>query len=475
VLARTQAVAFVAVFALAAVLDALLARDLRRLRAFWPVWALLALALLAGLARPGVLGAYATTVQSGYPVRAGLRLTYDHLAYVVIAVGVVPAAAFAVLLVEAIRGRERDAEARALIAVTAAAIAVLVVQVGFFAARFADHVLGRDLIALPPLLFCVFGLWLARGGPGRVVTATVSAFVVLAVAALAPWNDLSSPMALPDSFDLALLEHLRPLSPGDVVTIGALVLLTLFVLVPRRALLVLPVVVLALLTASSVVASNTITKQVRLNQAEFVGPVPDWIDRAAEGDVTYLYDGEELNIPYQERVWNSRITRVLTLLPYTVPGPMHQTGTLLPASGRLPITTPYVVASDIHQFVGTPVARLTQNGVPTGGLTLWRLSRPPRISMITNAVGPNGDMTQPAQIHVYGCRNGALKLTLLPKATRSVRIELDGKTVATRNIAGLSSWNDTVYVPPSHTSDLCRFTIVPQLLLGSTLIAFDRG
>ncbi len=474
ILTRTQAVAFIGVFAVAVGVDALLARDRRRLRSFWPVWVVLALGLVAGLARPGLLGAYSTTVQSGYPLGAGLRMTYDHLAYVVVAVGVLPAAALAVLLVEAIRGRERDAHARALLAVTAAAVAILVVQVGFFAARFSHHLLGRDLAALPPLLFCVFALWLARGGPGRVVTAALTAFAVLAVAVLAPWNDLSAVVALPDTFDLALLERLRPLSPTNVVTVGALVLLALFVLLPRRALFVLPVLVLALLTASSVVASNTISGLARDAQADLVGPTRDWIDRAATGDVTYVYDGEGLNIPYQEKFWNHRITKVVSLRPYTVPGPIGQTSAVLGPSGLLPISTPYLVASDIHRFDGTPVAHLVQSGVTTGGLTLWRLNDPPRLSMLTYGILPNGDMTQPADIDVFGCRGGALQLTLLPKATRRLRIELGGKTVLVRNIAGLDYWNGTVYVPPSHRSDLCRFTIVPQPLLGSTRIVFAR-
>lgn len=473
ILTRTQAVAFIGVFAIAVLVDALLARDRTRLRSFWPVWALLALGLVAGLVRPGLLGAYSTTVQSGYPLGAGLRMTYDHLAYVVVAVGVLPAAALAVLLVEAIRGRERDAYARALLAVSAAAVAILVLQVGFFAARFSQHLLGRDLASLPPLLFCVFALWLARGGPGRVVTAALTAFAVLAVAVLAPWNDLSAVAALPDTFDLALLQHLRPLSPTDVVTVGALVLLALFVLLPRRALFVLPLLVLALLTASSVVASNTISGLARKSQAELVGPTRDWIDRAATGDVTYLYDGEELNIPYQETFWNHRITKVVSLRPYKVSGPIGQTSARLGPSGLLPISTPYLVASDIHRFDGTPVAHLTQAGVSTGGLTLWRLNHPPRLSMLTYGIQPNGDMTQPADVDVFGCRGGALQLTLLPKATRRLRIKLGGRTVLDRNIAG-DYWNGTVYVPPSHRSDFCRFTIVPQPLLGSTKIVFAR-
>jgi hypothetical protein len=475
ILTRTQAVAFIGVFAAAVVVDALLARDLKRLRSCWRVWVLNDTALAGFFALPGRLAAYDALAHLVYPIGAGIRMTYDHLAYVVVAVGVVPVAAFAVLLVEAARGRERDARARALIAVTTAALAVLVVQVGFFAARFSQHLLGRDLAALPPLLFCVFALWLARGGPGRVVTATLAAFAVLALAVLAPWNDLSVVAALPDTFDLALLQHLRPLSPVDAVLIGALGLLALFVLLPRRLLFVLPVLVLALLTASSVVASNTISALARNSQADLVGPTPNWIDRAATGDVTYVYDGEELNIPYQEEFWNHRITKVVSLRPYSVPGPISQTSELLPSSGRLPITTPYVVASDIHRFDGIPVAQLAQNGVPTAGLTLWRLSEPPRLSMITNGVQPNGDMTTPAEIDVFGCRGGALQLTLLPKATRRLRIDLGDKTAVDRSIAGLPYWNGTVDVPPSHTGDLCRFTIVPQLLLGSTKIAFAQG
>ena len=78
--------------------------------------------------------------------------------------------------------------------------------------------------------------------------------------------------------------------------------------------------------------------------------------------------------------------------------------------------------------------------------------------MLTNGIQPNGDMTQPADIDVYDCRGGALQLTLLPKATRRLRIELGGRTVLDRNIAG-DYWNGTVYVPPSHRSDFCRFTI----------------
>ena len=474
-LTRTQAIVFVGVFALAVLVDAAFARDRTRLRSFWPVWAVLGLGVAAVLARPGLLGAYGATVRGGYPFGRGLGLAYDHLAYIIVAVGVMPAAALVVLVVEAVRGHERNPEARALIAVAASVVALIVLQVGFFAARFAPHLLGRDLASLPPILDCVFGLWLARRASVRVVTAALVSFAVLAVVLLAPWNRLTAIVALPDTFDLSLLERL-PLQPVNAIAIAAPILLLLFVVVPRRALAVLPVAVLALLTASSVVASNRISGLVRRDQTSLVGPTPNWIDRAVDGNVTYLYDGEPSNIPWQELFWNHRITTVIAALPYVFPGPSPLGPVPLLPSGRLPITTPYVVATDVHQFVGAPVAHLAQTNVPiSGGLTLWRLDGPPRISTYTFGVSPNGDMEGVANIDVYDCGGGQLQLTLIPKKTNRLRILLDGDLVLDRRIGGVPSVNETVDVPPSSRRLLCRFTIVPQTLLGSTQIAFKRA
>ena len=165
ILTRVQGVAFVAVFAIAILLEALMARDRSRLKRFLPVWVLVAAAVVVVAVLPSAFGAYAGTFRGGYPAAASLRLVYDHLAFVVLLVAVAPAAAATILAVEAFRGRERDPWARALIAVATATVAVVVVQVGMFAARYAPHLLGRDLAAIPPTVFLVFCLWLARGGP----------------------------------------------------------------------------------------------------------------------------------------------------------------------------------------------------------------------------------------------------------------------------------------------------------------------
>ena len=58
---------------------------------------------------------------------------------------------------------------------------------------------------------------------------------------------------------------------------------------------------------------------------------------------------------------------MLTVWPSFVTGPMAQTSVTFPATGRLPTTDRYIVASDRNQFYGTPVAHLAQTGLDVAG------------------------------------------------------------------------------------------------------------
>jgi hypothetical protein len=470
---RTQAVVFVAILAAAALLDSALARDRSRLRSFWPTWATLLAAVLIATAAPGVFGSYAGTLSGGYPIAASLRLTYEHLAYLALATAVLPFAALGVLLVDSYRGRDRAA--RALLVVTLCATIAVCAQVGFFAARFAPHLLGRDLASLPPLLFLVFALWLSRGLPRRRWVVAPVCFAVLALLALTPWNKLVVTTALPDSFDAALIYRLSgSFDAATLVTLASLALLAAFAVVPRQAAFVLPALVLALLVTTSVSASSLIVPRARADQQALVGSPRDWVDRAVRGDVTYLYDGEpEWNSVWQQRFWNERIAHVLTFPPMRVPGPMPQQARPPTVAGFVAIRDRYVVATDRYTFFGTPIAHHAR-GVDLEPLTLWRLEAPPRLSTVTTGFLPNGDLVGPGRITVYACAGGRLDLTLLPKATEVVRVSLDGKPVLRRRIAGLESWHDSIPVPRSHRG-ACRFTIRGGLLLGSTVRSFERG
>ena len=401
------------------------------------------------MAFPSLVGAYAVTLRGGYPLGSGLRLSAEHLSFAALACGLIPFAAVVTLSVRAIRGLEQDPAARAFISVCIAACLLLPLQVGFFAARYAPHLLGRNLAPLPPLLFLGFALWISRGATRGRVTGPLVAFGVASLVLLVPWNALVVPTAFADTFDLLIVARVHGLAPIDVVMVFALVMLAGFVFVPRRFAIALAVPVVVVLIAASAVAANEVARAVNAAQA-VLGPERSWIDTAAAGDVAYLYEGSEAwNLVWQERFWNRRVRRVYSIAPNRVPGSIAQTEVTIGPQGALPIGENYVVAADRLSLDGTPVGHLAEPDLDLGGLTLWRLDGQARISMAKDGVQPNGDMTRPATITVYRCAGGQLELTLIPKATRVLRISLDGRPVLRRSIGGLA-WAEAFPCPRTH-------------------------
>jgi hypothetical protein len=300
------------------------------------------------------------------------------------------------------------------------------------------------------------------------------AFAVLSVLAFAPWNHLVSANALPDTFGIALLHRVG--DPAVVVTFGAIVLLALAVVLSRRRALVIPALVLALLVASSVEASDQIASAVSTSRHDIVGSPANWIDRAANGEVAYVYDGEAFwNSAWYESFWNRKIDRVLSVRPALVPGPIPQTSASPAPDGSLPLHERYVVASNRLTFIGTPVANLTQTNLDVSGLTLWRLQGPPRLSTVTHSVFPNGDIEGQATVDVYDCARGSLELTVLPKSTTMLRVLFDGLPALSVDLTGRRSWSGSIPVRPESQATECRYTIIGGSLLGTTRIAFDRG
>jgi hypothetical protein len=400
---------------------------------------------------------------------------YDHLAYIALEVAIAPFAALLVLGALAAGGRERDPKARALIAVALCATVLVPLQVGLFAARFAPHLLGRDLAALPPILFVIFALWLDRGCPRPKVVASAAVIATAAIVIGAPWNTLVARVAVPDTLGIALFLRHTFARPASLIAIGAAVTLLLFRFAPRRATIGLAAIVLAMLVVSSIAASNAVTENVRFNQTVLVGSPRDWIARTTSDPVAYIFNGdaESWNVVWQQQFWNPQIKSVVSLAPYSVPGPLPLKKQIeIPTSGKLGIDNRYVVANDRDTFDGEKIAH-QDRGADDHGLTLWRLNPPDRLVMVTHGVKPNGDIIGSATFTAFACRGGQLRLTLIPKSSDTVTVSLDGESILNANIGGLPFWNGTAYVPKSHTSNRCEFTITGGLLLGSTQIAFQ--
>jgi hypothetical protein len=472
-LTRAQAVVLIPVFAGAVLLDVLLGGARRRLRLFWPIWALLGVAAVVVLAAPGVFGAYAGTLHGSYPIRDSIGLVFDHLAYAVLSTGVAPTVALGVLVIELSRRRITDAGLRALVSVATVALVLVVLQVGLFAARFAPHLLGRDLAILPPVLFVVFAAWLDRGAPRSLDAVALVGGAALALLAFTPWHHLVAIDALPDTPGIVLLYHFGAKHSSLIVGAFALLVLVALVLLPRRFLFLVPAFLLAGLIVSTVYASNDMTSRVNADQTNLVGVPPNWVERAVTAPTAYLYDGErDWNVVWQVSFWNPNVRDIVALGSVRVPGPLLQRVVRVPDDGRLPISERYIVASDTHSFAGTKIAHLVQTGIDQSGLTLWKLSGAPRLTAVERGIGPNGDMSAPASVHAYDCAGGKLELTLLPKATTTVLLKLNGKVAQRAKIAGLPYWNGTVDVPPSPATHACTFQIIGQTLLGSTKIQF---
>jgi len=112
---RVQGVVLLAVLVVALLVDAALARRWPDVRRFWPVWSLTAAGALVAALVPGVFGAYEAAVNGSYSAGPAARLTYDHLGFLILTVGVIPAGALVLSLVAAARERDTDPATRALV------------------------------------------------------------------------------------------------------------------------------------------------------------------------------------------------------------------------------------------------------------------------------------------------------------------------------------------------------------------------
>src|SRR5262249_50645702 len=154
-----------------------------------------------------------------------------------------------------------------------------------------------------------------------------------------------------------------------------------------------------LLGWATIAASSRIDSATAAAQVSLVGTPRDWIDRDATSDVAYVYNGDlaAWTVVWEQRFWNPRLSRVVSILPHYVPGPIAQQRIALPRTGRLPITDRYAVANDQTQFEGSPIAHQSR-GPNEYGLTLWELQQPARLSLLVSGTIPNGDINGSATL-----------------------------------------------------------------------------
>jgi hypothetical protein len=419
---RVQALILVPVLLLAIVIK--LAADLsagavaRSWRAAWEevrrYWVLIGLfvagALAYGLLKvaqgqsllSGLRG-YATTAQVHYSIRDVLRWSVYHAGELVLAVGVIPACAFVVLLGLFRARRQATAAERAYLAVTLAALPLILVQVGAFASHFYPRIEERNTFYLEPLLLLALVIWLARGMPRP--PGLVSSGVAVAVGLLItiPFESFLNGAAESDTFGLVPFVRLGEALNGGVtevrtlIGLGAICAALLFAVLPRNvALWAIPtsVAVFLMLSSGSVFAKETYIANSTRHAGGLVGD-PSWIDHAVGRDarVEFLYTTDidaNQHIAWQAEFWNRSVRRVFGVTSQD-PSLPDLTTPLDPATGRirsgLPAGSPdasprYVVAASGLSVAGKRVAQ-------SDFLSLYRVKPP--LGLDTLVMGVTSD------------------------------------------------------------------------------------
>jgi hypothetical protein len=362
-----------------------------------------------------------------------------------------------------------------------------VLEVGVFASREVGLLAERDLIALAPLLFLAFALWLDRGLPGGYLVRSLVSLGVAAGVVLLPLGTLVTPDALPSAFSLIPIEHLRKLTSLHttelVVGLAVGAAAALFALLPRRFGVLLPAVLLLALGAGSVSASRETAAQARAQKLRLLGPVRRWIDIRADRPVAYIYDGQVWwNAVWENVFWNRRIRWVYDLPGDRVPGPLPQEEVdVLPTGELRPLgvssSARFAVAPVNYTLIGAEVGSSPQFGTDRQGLGLWKSVPPLRLSTITTGLLPNGDVDRVAVLNVYGCRSGVFDLVMLVKQPQSVRVVLDGRLARRAAFTSPTTWHLTLTISPTAVGSnrICRLRVLPSGLLGTTRFAFKRG
>lgn len=453
-LVRVQGLAVALAALTAPLLLRLVAR--RPLRPFLPLYAIAgagaALVLAAQLARGAAIsslfGAYAVVGEESYDWLDVARYAFWHLAELDLSVGVVPLAAFLLLVAVA---RELEPRLQALLAATAALAFWTLLVVAAFASRFAGAIVERNMFVVAPLLFTALLVWVHRGAPRPAAPATIVAAVAAVLPALIPYDRFLQLKVRSDTLAIVPLWNVQD-EVGlprldDVVLAAGLAAGLAFLFLPRRWLVALPAAVLAyfaLATYPVVIGKHGMEPAAR--DALFEGIRTgdrDWIDDAVgDAEVSVLWTGLQHHFTAQmNEFFNRSVGPVYTLrgqmpggLPETPVTVDEETGNLERADGST-VDAAYVLVDGSVDVEGEAVEQDALRG-----LTLYRVDGP--LISTTSVTGVYTDQWSGPEV-VYRrvrCSGGTLTVTLDSDPSL-----FDRPQTVTGSSAGRTS---TVRVPP---------------------------
>ncbi len=405
---RVQAVALLPAVLLAPLLLALFERrgvraTISRYRALYGlVGGAAVLVLLAQLVRGrslgDLLGAYSPVGDANYDVWEATRYVVWHAAELALYVLVVPLAATIVLVGGA---RRLDRSLQAFLAATVAIVVCLLPAVAVFASYFSARIEERNLFYVAPLFTIALLAWVERGAERPRILAPVAAVASALVVLLIPFDRFLTTSAITDTLMLLPFWSIAERTGTDWVPLAALALTAalacLFLFLPRRYAIALPLVVLALWAAALKpiwwgkhgfvrFAEGSLFQGIRADKK-------DWIDRALPDGATtgILWTGRTDRLTVNQNEFFSRQVGPVYYIGTPTPGGLPETELRVDRdTGRVtlpdgsPLRDRFLVADSSFEPDGTPVAQDRD-----WGLTLWRTTPPVLSAVRIDGLYPN--------------------------------------------------------------------------------------
>jgi len=368
----------------------------------------------------GIFGAYQIASTSHYSFGEVTRWFLYHVSELDLSLGVLP---FAALLVLAFSLRALPRAEKVFVSATVAVSFWLVLEVAAFASEQSFRVEERNMFYVAPLFLIALLVWIERGLPRGTVWATAAIIIAAALPGALPYASLIGLNAISDTIALIPLGWLveQGLGLDDVGLVVVLVCAAaglLFLLVPRRYALALPLLVLVYFAVSQAAIQSKHHQQSLESLYGGIASPPlqrDWIDRevGSSANVAVVWTGrtDKFTI-WENEIFNRSVGTVYATGP-PLPGDLAETpvrisrtsGDLI-AAGRL-VRARYALADSTLELEGQPIAR-----DPSKGMVLYRVNGPLR--QISRVSGVYGDTWSGKHVTYtrFDCRGGTLTVRL---------------------------------------------------------------
>ncbi len=431
----------------------------------------------------GIFGAYKVAGSSHYSFGEVIRWFLYHVSELDLSLGVLP---FAALLVLALGLRALSRPEKVLISATVAVSFWLVLEVATFASEQSFRVEERNMFYVAPLFVIALLVWIDRGLPRGTVWATAGIIVAAALPGALPYSSLIGLNALSDTIALIPLGWLveRGLGLDDVGLVVVFVCAgagLLFLLIPRRYALVLPLLVLVYFAVSQASIQSKHHQQSLESLYGGISAPPlhrDWIDRTvgSSAHVAAVWTGntDKFTI-WENEIFNRSVGTVYATGP-PLPGDLAETpvtisrasGVLVGPGGRV-VRARYALADTSLALEGKVIAQDVNKR-----MVLYRVNGPLRqVSRVTGVYGDTWSGKHAAYTRFH-CTGGTVIVQLqgdpnLFKTPNTVTATSAGRRIHAVVPAGGKT---LMRVPLHPAAGRCtvRFTVgqvaVPAVVLG---------